>query len=445
MEITIPNDWTPRPHQLPFFQAMDSGIKRACLVWHRRAGKDSGSLNYTAKKAIQTPGVYWHCAPTLAQVRKIVWNNIDSQGRRMIDQVYPPAIRKSVNNQEMKIELINGSIFQCIGSDNYDSLVGANVCGVVFSEWSLCNPNAWAYIRPILRENKGWSIFIYTPRGKNHGYSLYKMAEKNAAWFAETLTVNDTKRHNGEPVISPADIADERAEGMEEAKVQQEYFCSFESQIPGAYFNEEMATARDDKRITTIPIEKTLPIHTAWDLGISDSMAVWLFQTIGKEIRLVHYYENHGKGMEHYIQYLREFSAKHGAALGDHFGPHDIEVRELTSGKSRRDTAQEMGFVFRTVKRPRIKAEGIQAVRKLFPRFWFDETRAEHGINCIASYHREYDDKKQCYKDLPVHDWSSHGFDALQTLALGYNERLGKTAARQPKAVRAATGFNVFG
>lgn len=444
MRITIPNEWQPRPHQLPFFQAMDRGKKRACMVWHRRAGKDSASLNYTAKEMIKRTGNYWHLFPKQRQARKAIWNGIDGQGRKILKQVFPDDIVSRSDSTEMMMELKNGSTWQLCGSDNYDSLVGSNPVGVVFSEWSLCDPNAWNYVRPMLAENGGWAIFIYTPRGKNHGHSLYKMARTNENWYAEILTVNDTKRADGSPVITPEIIADERSEGMEEAKVQQEYFCSFDSQIPGAYFNEELATARDDNRVINIPIEKTLPINTSWDLGISDSMSIWFWQSIGKEIRLIHYYENHGKGMEHYIQYLRQFAAKHGAPLGEHLGPHDIEVRELTSGKSRRDTAQEMGIVFRTTKRPRIKAEGIQAVRKLFPRLWFDETRAEHGINCIASYHREYDDKRQCYKDQPVHDWSSHGFDALQTLALGFNERM--VAGRQrPRVVAANTGFKVFG
>lgn len=423
MQIKIPNDWEPRPHQLPFFRAMDNGKRRACLVWHRRAGKDSSVLNYTAKEMFGRVGNYWHLFPKQRQARKAIWNGIDGEGRKILNQVFPPEIRTRTDGTEMMIELANGSTWQLCGSDNYDSLVGSNPVGVVFSEWSLCDPNAWNYIRPMLAENGGWAIFIYTSRGQNHGYTLYKMAQNDPNWHCELLTVNDTVRADGTPVITPDIIAQERAEGMSEEKIQQEYFCSFDALIEGAIYRDQIRQAREDKRICTVPIEPYLDIYTAWDLGISDSMSIWFCQIAGKEVRLIHYYENHNKGMEHYIQYLREFSSKCGASLAEyHLAPHDIEVRELTSGKSRKSLARDMGIKFRTVKRPKTKSEGHQAVRKLFPRLWIDESRAEHGLSCLVSYQYEWDDKKKAFKDSPLHDWASHGADALQTLALGFVE-----------------------
>lgn len=424
MDISIPNQWQPRPHQLPFFQAMDAGKKRACLLWHRRAGKDSCTLNFEAKEMFKRVGNYWHLFPKQRQARKAIWNGIDGKGRKILNQVFPDQVVSRKDATEMMIETINGSTWQLCGSDNYDSLVGSNPVGVVFSEWSLCDPNAWNYIRPMLAENGGWAVFIYTARGKNHGYSLYNMARKNSDWFCEMLTVDDTKREDGTPVIGPDIIQAERDEGMGEDMIQQEYYCSFEAQIAGAIYGDQMSAARKDNRVCSIPIEPSLELHTAWDLGISDSMSVWFYQAIGKEIRLVHYYENHNKGMEHYIQYCRQFAVTHNVALGINLAPHDIEVRELSTGKSRKDAARDMGFIFRTVKRPTTKAEGHQAVRKLFPRLWMDENRAEHGVNCISSYQYEWDDKKGVFKDAPLHDWASHGADALQTLALGFNESM---------------------
>jgi hypothetical protein len=344
----------------------------------------------------------------------------------------------------MLIELVNGSTWQLAGSDNYDSLVGSNPVGVVFSEWSLCDPNTWAYIRPILAENDGWASFIYTPRGKNHGYSLYNMARKSDDWYCENLTVNDTKREDGSPVITHEIIDQERAEGMEEALIQQEFYGSFESQIAGAYYADQISAAKDQGRIGRLPIEPSLPVHTAWDLGIADAMSIWLFQSVGKEIRLVHYYEATGKGMEHYIQYLNHWANTNGVMLGTHLAPHDIEVRELTSGRSRKDVARQMGIAFRTVQRPRVKAEGIQAVRRMFPRFWIDDERAEQGYNCVASYRREWDEKAGRFRDNPVHDWASHGADALQTLALGWRESL-SPAHMQRAPQTAKVNFNVFG
>jgi len=442
VQINIPNNWAPRPHQLDFFRAMDNGIKRACLVWHRRAGKDSTSLNFTAKEMFKRKGNYWHLFPKKTQARKAIWNGINSDGQSILDQVFPEAVRARTSSQEMMIELKNGSTWQLAGSDNYDSLVGANPVGVVFSEWSLCDPNAWAYIRPMLAENGGWAVFIYTPRGKNHGFTLYNMAKKADEWFCQNLTVNDTKRADGSPVISPEAIETERAEGMEEALIQQEFFGSFEAQIPGAYFADQLQQAKDQNRVGRIPIEPSLQVHTAWDLGISDSMSIWFFQAMGKEIRLVDYYESNGKGMEHYIQHLTQWADRNGVIYGQHLAPHDIEVRELTSGRSRKDVARDMGITFRTVQRPRTKIEGIQAIRRMFPRFWIDDERAEQGYACIASYHREWDEKHQRFRDQPVHDWASHGADALQTLALGWRDTM--MSGVRPQAHRAELAFNVW-
>lgn len=442
-EITIPNDWNPRVHQLPFFKAMGSGKKRACLVWHRRAGKDSSVLNFTAKEMFKRVGNYWHLFPKQRQARKAIWNGIDGDGRKILKQVFPEEIRTRSDGTEMMIELEGGSTWQLCGSDNYDSLVGSNPVGVVFSEWSLCDPNAWDYIRPMLLENGGWAIFIYTSRGKNHGYHTYNMAKKSDDWFCELLTVDDTRRPDGTPVITPAMVQSERDEGMSEEMIQQEYYCSFDAQIPGAIYAIQLAAMRDDRRLAPIPIEPTLEVHTAWDLGISDAMSIWFFQAIGREIRLIHYYENNNHGMEHYIQYMQEFKSKHGIQFGQHLAPHDIEVRELTTGTTRKDTARQMGVSFRTVQRPQKKSEGHQAVRKIFPRLWIDDIRAEHGLNCLSEYQYEWDDKKKVFRDKPLHDWASNGADALQTLALGWREQ--STTIKRPRTAQAKLKVNVFG
>jgi len=443
-EITIPNNWLPRVYQAPFFKAMANGVKRACLVYHRRAGKDSMSLNFTANMMLKRKGIYWHCLPKIAQARKAIWNGIDGQGRKIIDQAFPLAIRKRTNEQEMLIELKNGSIWQLVGSDNYDAMVGSNPVGIVFSEYSISNPQAWDYFRPMLAENGGWAVFIYTARGKNHGYSLYNMAKKSKGWFCELLTVNDTKRDDGTPVIGPDIIQSERDEGMSEEKIQQEYFCSFDAQIPGAIYAKHLATMRDDKRIGPIPIEPSMKVHTAWDLGISDAMSIWFFQSIGKEVRLIHYYENNNLGMEHYIQYLQEFASKHQVNYGQHLAPHDIEVRELSTGKTRKATAAKMGISFRTVQRPKAKSEGHDAVRRLFSRLWIDDVRAEHGLNCLSSYQYEWDDKKGIFKTQPLHDWASHGADALQTLGLGWTDSMVSNSKPRPTQTMQVK-FNVFG
>ena len=421
---------------------LDTGGKRAVAVWHRRAGKDSTSLNYTATEAMENVGVYWHMLPTQKQARKVVWDGIDREGRRMINQVFPESIRKAKREQEMQIELKSGSIWQLCGSDNYDSLVGANPKGVVFSEWSLCDPKAWDFIRPILAENGGWAIFIYTARGKNHGYTLANMAKANPNWHYSCLTVDDTARGDGSPVITQEAIQEDRDSGMSEDMIQQEYYCSFDVAIAGAYYSKEVAACRADKRVCFVPIDPMLQVHTFWDLGISDMMTIWFAQAVGNEIRLINYYENNNEGMAHYIQYLNTFKAEQNIEYGEHYAPHDIEVRELMSGKSRRETALKMGINFRVVAQHSV-ADGVEAVRRLFSKFWFDEKRTELGFSCIASYHREFDDKNNVYKDHPVHDWASHGADGIRQLAMAWNDRL-KLDVKPMTGTIAVSDFEVF-
>jgi len=383
-------------------------------------------------------GNFWHLFPKQTQARKAIWNGIDGQGRKILNQVFPPEIRTKTQSTEMMIELVNGSTWQLCGSDNYDSLVGSNPVGVVFSEWALCDPSAWAYIRPMLAENGGWAIFIYTARGKNHGYSLAKMAEDNPEWFYQLLTVDDTKREDGSPVIPPAVIAEERAEGMTEDMIQQEYYCSFDAQIPGAVYGDDLRVAVDDKRICSVPIDPSLPLNSAWDLGYNDQTSVWYWQTLGKEIRLVGFYENNRKDVGHYVVKIKEFALQHGCSweLGRHLGPHDVTTHGM-DGKTAQMYAQEAGMRLEKTVRPKRKWDGIMAVRRIFPRLWIDKRRAELGLNCLSSYHRVFDEKKQVFTNEPVHDWASHGADALQTLALGFNEGMAgrkKPKPTQPKA-----------
>ncbi len=442
----MPNDWDCMKHQMPLWNYFDNGGKRGVAVWHRRAGKDSTGLNYTATEAIEKTGVYWHMLPTQKQARKVVWDGIDRNGRRMIDQIFPNELVKSKRSQEMQIELHTGSIWQLCGSDNFNSLVGANPIGVIFSEWSLCNPAAWNYIRPILAENGGWALFIYTPRGKNHGHTMAEMARKNPNWFYSTLTVDDTRRHDGTPIITQAAIQEDRDSGMSEDMIQQEYYCSFDVAIPGAYFAKEIATARADNRITFIPVEKQLKVYTFWDLGISkgNSMVIWWVQAIGKEIRVINHYEAENEGMAHFIMKVDNFEKDFGIEYGGHYAPHDIGVRSMMTKKSRQETAREMGIVFHKVARTTDLNESIEATRKLFARCWFDETRCELGIAALASYHRRFDESKQMYLDEPIHDWASNSADAFRQMAQAWDDRLALTKTKPAETVQANMDFNVF-
>ena len=420
--ITLPYNYTPRDYQLPILEALDTGgYKRAVAVWHRRSGKDKTFLNYLFKSMYERVGAYYYFFPTYRQGRKVIWLGMDRLGMRFVDH-FPKELRKRVNDAEMIIEAKNGSLFQVIGTDNIDAVVGANPVGCVFSEWALQDPSAWDFIRPILAENNGWAIFNFTPRGKNHGWTLLETArEYPEFWYSEVLTVKDTK------AVDPATLAQERREIIRkdgnDAFYQQEYMCSFEVPIQGAYYGAQMMLADEEKRITGVPYDQSALVHTAWDLGIDDSTSIWFFQIAGQELHFIDYYESSGEGLTHYISYMKDKPY----IYGKHYAPHDIKVRELGSGKSRLETARGLGVSFEVGKMLPIE-DGIDAVRTVLNRCWFDKSKCAKGISALISYHKEWDEDNQVFKKKPEHDWSSHGADAFRTFATGYRQIIMKVS-----------------
>ena len=347
-------------------------------------------------------GVYWHMLPTLAQGKKVVWNGITKDGRKVLD-AWPEELIVSRRNDDMSLTLKNGSLWQVVGSDNYDSLVGANPVGVVFSEYSIADPAAWDFIRPILRENGGWALFIYTPRGKNHGYDRFRRAQKSDNWFAETLGVNDTD------VVTEDAIQEDRDDGMEEAMIQQEYYCSWDAPLVGAFYGKQMLDAEKEKRIREVRYDYLVPVETWWDLGIGDSTAIWFVQRVNQEIRLIDYYETNGEGLQHYAKLVKDKPY----VYSHHIFPHDVAARELTSGKSREEVLRELGISVTIA--PKLSVDdGIQAVRAALPNCWFDADKCERGIEALRQYHKVYDDKNHIWRVKPVHDWASHGADSFR-------------------------------
>jgi len=416
--LTIPHKFEPRPYQLPILRALDSGKKRACWVAHRRSGKEKTLINYVAKAAFQRVGTYFYIFPTYTQAKKVLWDGRDRDGFPFMAH-FPREVVKSKNETELRVELVNGSAVQLIGSDNIDGVLGTNPLGCVFSEYALQDPKAWDYMRPILRENGGWAVFNYTPRGKNHGFTLYQMARANPEWFAEVLTVADTN------ALTPEDIEAERREGMSEELIAQEFYCSFEGVQFGSYYGKQLKQAEDDGRITRVAYEPNIGVETWWDLGVGDSNAIWFTQSIGREIRVIDYYENSGEGLPHYAKKLQE----RPYVYSTHNAPHDIEVREFTSGRSRIETALSLGIKFQVV--PNVPIEdGIEAARSLLSRCWFDRERCARGLDALASYHKAFDDKLKTWRSHPQHDWASHGADAFRYLAVGH--RTAKAQSEEP-------------
>ena len=407
--VTLP--YIPRNYQLDFEDAIEEGKKRILLIWHRRAGKDVACWNFLIREALQTKncGVYYYLLPTQRHARKVIWDGIDESGRRFLDFIPKELIDGKPNQVEMRIRLISGSIIQLIGTDNYDSITGTNPRGCVFSEYALQDPKAWELvISPILLKNKGWAIFNSTPRGKNHLYDLYEMAVDNPEWYVQRLSVKDTE------LISEEELNKERAEGRSEELIQQEYYTSFDRGVEGTYYGRLIDEARQQGRISSVPHDPATVVDTYWDLGYGDSTAVIFLQRVGQELHIIDYYENHGEGLPHYIQHLKSKSYLYGK----HYAPHDVEAGHLSMGMSLRLYAKELGLDYQVISRTDIEY-GIERVRAVLPRCWIDEIKCKQLIKCLENYRKNFNEKMNCYSNTPVHDWSSHGADAMRYLAVG--------------------------
>lgn len=418
VQIRLPNNWAPRPYQKKAWKYLMDGGKRASLAWHRRAGKDDLCLHFAAIACHERVGGVWHLLPEAAQARKAIWLAVNPHtGKRRIDEAFPKELRESTNDQEMLIRFKNGSTWQVVGSDNFDSLVGSSPMGLVFSEYAVANPSAWAYLRPILLENDGWAIFISTPRGKNHFHSLHKGALQDSSWLHQTLTNDETKVFTPEQLQSELrELQDEHGDTFGKNLWLQEYFCSFDAAIPGSIFGEWLDRAKLQGRITKVPYDPAVLVNTAWDLGRTDSTAIWFYQHVGPEIHIIDYHESSLKDIPFYADLLRSKPYKYGT----HWLPHDARARTLAAGGKSIQQQMLDQNVGRVVIAKRLDhVDGIQAARATFPFCWFDES-LELGIEVLRHYHYEWDEEKKCFSSMPAHDWASHGSSAFRTLALSW-------------------------
>lgn len=411
-EFTVPaSGYVPRSYQLGLWRYIEQGGKHAVVIWPRRHGKDLTIINLMAAQAFERVGLYWLVYPQLKQGRSIAWTGMDKTGKPFLS-AFPEDAIVSKDNAEMRLVFKNGSIFQVKGTDYPDSLRGANPVGVAYSEYAMQDPLAAKIVSPILIENDGWEIYGYTPMGSNHGLDLYNRAKVSNKWYADLRTAVDLK------VLSPEKLQEAREECRDEQLFQQEYMCSFTTPLAGAYYAKEMELLMANARFTKVPVDPKYPVHTAWDLGTSDATAIWFCQVIGREVRLVNYYEKTNEGLLHYIQYLKDYQDQKGIMYGHHYAPWDIVQREWTAGKARIDIAREAGIRFTTVQKHSVD-DGIEAVRAFLPLCFFDEVQCNRGISALKSYWREKDETHNTYKMKPVHDWASHGSDAFRVLAWG--------------------------
>jgi hypothetical protein len=360
------------------------------------------------RAAIRRVGVYFYCLPTFRQAKLVIWDSITNDGLRFLDYI-PSQIIESTNSQELKIRLVNGSLIQLIGSDSYDtSLVGTNPRMVVFSEYALADPNAYAYVRPILTANDGVAIFVSTPRGKNHLWDTYQIALESDNWFVEKLTVDDTKH------ISIDEIKHEIATGeMSEDLANQEYWTDFNLGVEGAIYGKYLDKAKLDNRIGDVPWDSSQKVHTAWDIG-RDTTSIVFFQSVGQVVKIIDYFEKPAENLEFFIKLL---STK-PYLYGKHFFPHDMAVTEWAGPKfTRVEKARQLGLKATIVDEVGLE-DGIEHVRSAFGKLWIDERRCSQLLKCVENYRREYDSSKRVYGTKPLHNWASHGADALRYMCI---------------------------
>ena len=382
-------------------------------------------MSWASVAAFQRVGTYWHMLPQAAQSRKAIWDAVDGHtGIRRIDRAFPAELRSNTRDNEMFMRFVNGSTWQVVGSDNYNSLVGSPPIGVVFSEWALADKQAWAFLRPILAENGGWAMFITTPRGPNHAKDHYEAMKRDDTAFVETLRADQSG------VFTADQMADERrayvseyGETLGKSLFGQEYMCSFEAAVVGAYYAEQMNEMREDGRISRVSVDKAYEVETSWDLGIRDQTAIWFVQRIGSEVRLIDYYEASGVGLDHYVEHLRDWEKQHKTRFGTHFLPHDVSAQELGTGRSRLATLDALGLRNVVVVPQHAVLDGINSVRRMLPKVWIDEERCARGLRCLQMYRSDIDEKTGAFKPRPVHDEFSHGADALRYFAAMYDDR----------------------
>jgi len=423
IRVRLPNnEWTPRPHQMNLWKHLRNGGKRAMAVWHRRAGKDDVCLHHTSLAAnVDRVATYWHCTPEYAQSRKAIWAAINPHtGKRRIDEAFPLALRANTNDSEMFIRFKNGSTWQCIGSDRYDTTVGSGAAGIVYSEWALANPSAWAYHRPMLEENNGWAVFITTPRGRNHALTMFNHAKQSPDWFAELLTAKDTDALTAEALAeTEREYIALYGEDVGRAQMQQEYYCNFQASILGSFYALEMANVRNEGRIDEIEALPDQFVHRVWDLGVTDDTSIWWFQIVGSQVFILDCYSSSGAGVEHYAEEIKKREHQHGWRHGTDFVPHDAKIKEWGSGRTRVETMQALGLKPFLVPMASI-ADGINAVRRTLPLCVFHPRTEEAGIAALEQYRREWDDEKKCFRATHVHDWTSHPADAFRYLSLAW-------------------------
>lgn len=419
--VEVSTGYDPRPLQVE----IHANMKRfTVLAIHRRFGKTVCAINELIDAAVTCPlhnPRVAYIAPYYKQAKAVAWDYA-----KTFTETIPGA---KPYESELRIDIPMGEVggkknvarIQLFGADHPDSLRGLYFDAVVFDEFGLQPISIWTeVIRPALADRKGRALFLGTPNGKNHFYDIYQNAVKkekegHKEWYAATYRADETN------VIDVDELASAR-ENMPEEEFRQEFFCDWAAAIRGAFYAHDLGKARDQNRVCNVPYERGLPVFTAWDLGIDDATAIWFFQCFRNEIRLIRFEEFTNIGL---IDILEEVS-RYGYIYAAMVMPWDIAIREFTSGKTRLEVVESLGYEVDVAPRVSI-ADGVNAVRAITSQCYWDISGCERGIDCLENYRKKYDHRTGQFLESPMHDEFSHGADAFRYLATTYCPSWGQT------------------
>lgn len=439
-----------------------SKARMAALVLHRRAGKTTAIVNHHQRAAMDDTWeqarlryllpkapeahiaglmakrrVYWHVMPSLKQAKSVAWDMLCDASR--------PIPGVSVNRSELEVTYPTGHKVRLMGADDPDGLRGPALAGLSLDEYSQIPARAFGEVlSKALGDQLGYCIFSGTIKGKDQLYDTYQAAKDDPDWYAVWQDVDTSLSTESGPTITALTRAMEddrklvKSGVITQAEYDQEWFLSPEAAIKGAIYGKDLSEARTAGRITRVPFDPALPVDTDWDLGMGDSTAIWFTQSLRSgEVRVIDFHEASGEGFSYYARVLKEKETSQGYVYGTHWGPHDIVVREMGTGKSRVEAAREHGIRFEVT--PRIMGgakgeveDGINAVRNLLPRCWFDEKACEAGLDALRHYRRDFNTRLDEFKPTPVHDWSSHAADAFRGLAVRHQAPVEKRREEAP-------------
>lgn len=411
-------------HTIPYkpreaFRAFHNRRERwACLVAHRRAGKTVACINDLIRRAFvdnKENGRYAYIAPYHSQAKSIAWDYLLR---------YSDPVRTQQNASELWVELLNGARIRLFGADNPDALRGLYMDGVILDEYADMRPRVWGeIIRPLLADREGWAVFIGTPKGHNAFYDIWRTSQVSDAWFSRSIRASESN------LIAQHELDDARA-GMTQDQYEQEFECSFEAAILGAYYGRELRQAEESKRITQVEYDRHLPVFTAWDLGYHDDTAIWFYQVTQSEIHFIDYYEGSGLAIPDYASVILDKPYKYAK----HWLPHDARAKTLASGGKSiiEQLATHLGMAKLAIVPDLSVQDGIQAARVMLPRCYFDRAKTGEAVELLKQYQREYDEEKKAFREKPRHDFTSHCADAFRMAAVSWREMKPPEVVKEP-------------